>query len=230
MALHETYSAAINSARWQDGKTIQLSSSEAGWDKCLHSFLSPAQTYITHFHWVALKHQRITGSLQTHTHTRALLHTGLNLLAHHSDTSNPFLYLHEGAAKTQVQPDSGRRIVKNKNHITPQSWNYAWRCGARSSCCGALPDGKLWVRAGGPATFIDFQVHRLQVARRPNLDSFHSGIVRLESSDFSPVFVGYAWSRASWSDKEMAFVFFVVDNGEWMKRTFQGINWQHNDR
>lgn len=101
-----------------------------------------------------------------------------------------------------------------------ESRNYAWRPGVSSSCCGALAGGKLWVKAGGPATFIDFRVHRVQVASSPNLDFFYSRIARLEGFDIRPVcflllfFLGYALSRASWSDMEMAFLVFVADNGE----------------
>lgn len=58
--------------------------------------------------------------------------------------------------------------------------NYEGRSGAWLSGCGTLADGKLGVKALGAATFIDFQIQRLQVFGIPLSDLFYSGIERLE--------------------------------------------------
>lgn len=89
-----------------------------------------------------------------------------------------------------------------------------------SAVVGTLADGKLWVKAGGAATFIDFQIQRLQVFGIPLSDLFCCGIVRLEDFDirsgvfFSFLFLADASWNASRSDVGMAFRGFVADNGE----------------
>lgn len=182
----------------QEGTIILLSSFGAGWGVCLPSFLSPPQTRITNLHWMALKHQLRRSRLHTHTHSHT--HADESGSSHIPRTPEiHFSNCTKTLPKTQLRPVCGRRIVKNP--IMLESRNYEWR----SICWGALADGKLWVRAGGPATFIDFQVYLLQVSSSPNLD-FFDWIVRLESFDIRPAFLGYVLSRATWSSKEMAFL------------------------
>lgn len=64
---------------------------------------------------------------------------------------------------TLLKEDCKRKQTNKKKLTVPQSWNYVRLSGSESSCSGSLADGKLWVRPGGRATFIDFQVRCLRV-------------------------------------------------------------------
>lgn len=79
--------------------------------------------------------------------------------------------------------------------MTIPSWNCEWRSWLR--CRATLADGKLWVKTGGAATFIDFHIQRLQVFGILLSDLFYSGIVRLEDFDIRSAICGYCFSFLS---------------------------------
>lgn len=91
-----------------------------------------------------------------------------------------------------------KKTIKRKSIL--ETRNYARQPGVLSSCCGTPADGKLRVKAGGPATFIDFQVHPLQVSTSTSLNLSYSRIARLEgfghhSSVFRLCAVGGVFKR-----------------------------------
>lgn len=114
-----------------------------------------------------------------------------------------------------LRQEDSKNVFNDNKKSTRLSLNYECRSGAWLSC-GTLADGKLWVKAGGAATFIDFQIQRLQVFGIPLPDLFYSGIVRLEDFDIRSAlfFLSDALWNASPSDVRMAFRGFVADNGE----------------
>lgn len=102
------------------------------------------------------------------------------------------------------------------NNITLENRNYEWRSGVLPSCCGALANGKLWVKARRAATFIDSQVHCLKAVGIPHSDLFCSRIVRLGGFDIRSVFscLNLCVEEGSWSNVEMPHLVLVADNGE----------------
>lgn len=167
------------------------------------------------------------GQRSTHRHTRIGMNpTALSSLGRLR--SIPLTARRRCALKKRIV----NVCVYISNNITLENRNYDWQSGVLPSCRGALAGGKLWVKARRAATFIDSQVHCLKAVGIPHSDFFALGLCIWVALilDQCFAFQTYASRRgleATWR-WHIWFWWLTMENN-W-KRTFLGINWQHNDR